>query len=678
MIAAVACCAPDQLTGELAGDPAVGPLIERFLRTARYDPPLAFDLVALARGRTGASWALRRLAVLMLEHQALGLVPDDDARIAALLQTLGLGGEPRAVFLDLTRRLDRLHRVHRGIDGAGTSEAALARFLEASRSDCKLTLSRYLFSPAEVVDRIVKSFTTSTGVRDSAGLGQPFVAEELAGSLERLPPYEAAIVRGLSRRPTVYWVSADTGSRINGVVEHPHDTVVAVIKPPGSDHEIEIKRVGLRQPEPLHAVFDRDGKEVPATHRIQGGSMGYYLRWEAAAAASLAHVYRRIQRDEAPISRTTAMSTIYGVPCGGGERHIVDYFARLAGPSGREQTRHAMRASIQAFCKEMRSQSLPARSDLELGAQFLGQVAPTQSVLIGTSSFRLDRIGGYLSPEGADYYFARTNPAATAAERQTFADEVLEEVLGVLTPVDAPFESHAQYLDAVFADVDNRARADRHYLAGMQQVGAFWGALVGMRAYTYGESFVARNVGLRSVWARGEWTPTLIFLDHDATYLSGIRSRQFHPLSALPGMRGDHMHVWGFGTVKGSTEWLRILYRVDGDRARTGETALRDEMRRAFDGVRRAIREDAHVQRCFHAEFVDRFADWDDLVSGYLALDKTPEARAAWAASASSRLEALRYPDNLRREYLSAFDRYADFLEAYGFLYGAQAADCGR
>ena len=390
MIAAVACCAPDQLTGELAGDPAVGPLIERFLRTPRYDPPLAFDLVALARGRTGASWALRRLAVLMLEHQALGLLPDDDARIAALLQTLGLGGEPRAVFLDLTRRLDRLHRVHRGIDGADTSDAALARFIEASRSDCKLTLSRYLFSPAEVVDRIVKSFTTSTGVRDSAGLGQPFVPEELAESLERLPPYEAAIVRGLSRRPTVYWVTPDTGSRINGLVEHPHDTVVAVIKPPGSDQEIEIKRVGLRQPEPLHAVFDRDGKEVPATHRIQGGSMGYYLRWEAAAAASLAQVHRRIQRDEAPISRTAAMSTIYGVPCDGGERHIVDYFARLAGPSGREQTRHAMRASIHAFCKEMRSQSLPARSDLELGAQFLGQVAPTQSVLIGTSSFRLE------------------------------------------------------------------------------------------------------------------------------------------------------------------------------------------------------------------------------------------------------------------------------------------------
>ena len=101
-------------------------------------------------------------------------------------------------------------------------------------------------------------------------------------------------------------------------------------------------------------------------------------------------------------------------------------------------------------------------------------------------------------------------------------------------------------------------------------------------------------------------------------------------------------------------------------------------MRSAFDRARRAIREDAHVQRCFHAEFVDRFADWDDLVSGYFVLDKTPEARAAWASSASSRLEALRYPDNLRREYLSAFDRYGDFIEAYGFLYGAQAAGCGR
>lgn len=678
MIAAVACCAPDQLTGELTGDPAVGPLVERFLRTPRYDQPFALDLVALARGHTGASWQLRRLAVLMLEHQALGLSPDDGAPVAVLLQSLGLAGEPRAVFLELAHRLGRLHRVHRGIAGTDTSDTALARFVEASRSDCKLTLSRYLFTPAEVVERIVKSFATSTGVRDGAGLGQPFVREELARSLDFLPPYEAAIVRGLSRQPTVYWVSPDTGSRINGLVEYPHDTVVAVVKPPGSDQEIEIKRVGLRQPEPLHAVFDRDGRDVPATHRIQGGSMAYYLRWEAAAAAGLAHVHRRIHGDEAPISRTAAMSTIYGVPCDGGERHVVDYFARVAGPSGREQTRRAMRASIQAFCREMKSQSLPARSDLELGAQFLGQVAPTQSVLIGTSSFRLDRIGGYLSPEGADHYFPLTGAAPTAAERQGFADEVLEEVLGVLTPVDAPFETHAQYVEAAFADTANRARADRHYLAAMRQIGAFWGALLGMRAFTYGESFVARNVGLRSVWARGEWTPTLVFLDHDATHLSGIRSRYFHPLSALPGMRGDHMHVWGFGTVKGSTEWLRILYRVDGDRVRAGETALRDEMRLAFDRARRAIREDAHVQRCFHAEFVDRFADWDDLVSEYIALDRTPAARAAWVAVASCRLESLRYPDDLRREYLCAFDRYGDFLEGYGFLYGAQAAAGAR
>jgi hypothetical protein len=678
MIAAVACCAPAQLTGELAGDPAVGPLIERFLRTSRYDPPLAFDLVALARGETGASWALRRLAVLMLEHQALGLSPDDDAQVVALLQSLGVAGEPRPIFLELTRRLGRLLRVHRGIAGADTSDAALARFVDASRSECKLTLGRYLFTPSEVVQRIVTSFTTSTGVRDGAGLGQPFVREELARSLDRLPPYEAAIVRGLSRQPTVYWVSPDTGSRINGLVEYPHDTVVAVIKPPGSDQEFEIKRVGLRQPEPLHAVFDRNGGDVPATHRIQGGSMAYYLRWEAAAAASLAHVHRRIHGDEAPISRTTAMSTIYGVPCGGGERHIVDYFARVAGPSGREDTRRAMRASIQAFCREMRSRSLPARTDFELGAQFLGQVAPTQSVLIGTSSFRLDRIGGYLSPAGADHYFAQMSPAPTAAECQAFADEVLEEILGVLSPVDTPFDTHTQYVDAAFADADNRARADRYYLATMRQLGAFWGALMGMRAFTYGESFVARNVGLRSVWAGGEWTPTLVFLDHDATYLSGVRSRQFHPLSALPGMRGDHMHVWGFGTVKGSSEWLRILYRVDDDRAREGEIALRDEMRRAFDRAGRAIREDVHVQRCFHAEFVDRFADWDVLASEYVHLEKTPAARAAWASAASARLEALRYPDNLRREHLSAFDRYGAFVESCGFLYGAPTASCGR
>jgi hypothetical protein len=658
--------APRSALGDLAEDPYAGALVDRFLQTVAYDAAFCLDLVALARDRHQYSWALRRLAILMLEHQVRALSPEDE-EVGSLLTALGL--PDLTAFPDLRARLARLDRVHVGIDGPCTPAEALAAFVEASRRECKLTLGRYLFTPEEVVERIVAALRTSTGVRDRPALEQPHVREEVTRCLEGLPPYEAAIVTGLCARATVYWVSPSTSSRINSLVEYPHETVVVVIKPPGSDLEIEIKRVGMRSAEPWHAVFERDGDEVPSTHRIQGASMAYYLRWEAASAAGLAHVHRLVHGREAPVSRTVAVSTVYGVPANGSECHVVSYFTTLAGPGGREDTRRAMRASIDAFCREMRSQSLPARNDLQLAAQFLGQAAPAQSVLAGTSSFRLDRLAGYLSPDGADRYFALLGEAPGSAEARAFADDVLEEALGVLTPRTA-FETHAQYVDAAFADPENRARADRNYVAAMRQIGAFWGTLAGMRSYTYGESFVARNVGLKSVWQHGEWTPGLVFLDHDGTYLSGMRSREFHPLSAIPGMRGDHMHVWGFREVKGSTEWLRILFRIDEAREREAQAELRREMRRTFDAARRAIREDPQVQRCFHSEFVDRFADWDDLVVEYLGLDGDPDVRNGWYAAASRRLEEKRYPENLAREYLSALDRYSMFLERYGFLYG--------
>ena len=262
---------------------------------------------------------------------------------------------------------------------------------------------------------------------------------------EHLPSFEAAILSALCRRSTIYWVSDATSSRLNSLVEFPLGTVVAVIKPPGSDLEIELKRVGVRGPHAWHVVFQRDGIEVPPTHRLQGGSMGDWTRWETASAAGLASVYRLIHGVDPPISRTVSVSTVYGVPVNGGERHIVDYFTRLDGPSGRDETRRAMRRSIDAYCHEMRWRALPVRNDVELSAQFLGQVAPTQAILVETSSFRLDRLVAHLSPDGADRYFAQISRGApSSAEAKIFADEILEEVLGVVTPQDTPFETHAQ------------------------------------------------------------------------------------------------------------------------------------------------------------------------------------------------------------------------------------------
>ena len=52
-------------------------LFDDLLQHERYNHGFCLRLFAVARQRTGASWSIRRLAVLMLEHQILKLHPGD-------------------------------------------------------------------------------------------------------------------------------------------------------------------------------------------------------------------------------------------------------------------------------------------------------------------------------------------------------------------------------------------------------------------------------------------------------------------------------------------------------------------------------------------------------------------------------------------------------------------------
>lgn len=660
---------------EFADDAGAISCVVAFLRRRAYDRQCCIDLLDVACDRVTRSWALRRLAILMLEHQILKLPEDDLDEFAFLFARLGIARDagadgPFGFIRELRGRLERLNRVHAAICGLDTPPQALADFIHASRSDCKLTLARYLFTPEEVVERIVGQLKTSAGLTDMRALNQPGVRPEIDHCFAHLPPFEAAILSSLCSRSSIYWLSASTPTRINGLVECPLNTVVAVIKLPGSDLEFELKRVGVPGRQPLDVVFSRDGCEVPATHRLHGGSMAYYLRWEAGAAAGLAQIYRLIHRVEPPISRTLSVSIIFGVPVNGSEQHVVDYFTNFSDSPRRDEARRAMRESIEAFRRETRVVTPSCGGALGLATQFLGQVAPAQSILTGTTSFRLDRLAEYLSPDGARSYFERgLNVPFDRAQGKRFADELLEEALGMVAQGDATYENHGQYIDACMSHPSNRMRADRHYGSIMRQIGRFWGTLFGMRSYSYGESFVARNVGLKSRWEDGAWQVRLVFMDHDALYLTGKRSRHFHPMSAVAGIRGDAWHIWGHRDVQGQVELLREIFRVDRYVELEGCAAFRDELRAAYRKTHDAIRHDLQVQRCFLPEFVERFSDWDDIVIAYLKCGDDPAALAAWREEASDALREKAYPDDLRREYLNSVEEYAPFLREYSFLY---------
>jgi hypothetical protein len=682
----------DLVGEELVRDTQAYALVDRFIGQWSYQREFCHELLEIARGSIPSSWNLRRLAILMLEHQILKLPLDNVAEFAALLSELGIAstdepdgyvsedvlkeGYSSTVMTDFIRefslRLSRLNRVHLAISGSETSNEALADFVYASRADCRLSLARYLLKPSEVADRIIDNLNQSLGVKDLVALNQPQVSREIEHCLERLPRFESEILSALCDGSRIYWVSDATSSEINSLVEYPLNTVVVVVKPSGSQVELEIKRAGARGNRPLDVVFERDGYEVPSTHRLHAGSMAYYLRWEAGAAAALSKIYRLIHGAEAPISRTLSVSTIYTVPVNGQHQHIVDYFSNLNGTRDADEVRRAMRESLRAFRDdEMGMVETPALpGDFGLATQFLAQVVPTQSILMNTSSFRLDRLESYLSPEGADIYFSQgLKRAFTASEARRFADELLDEILGIYISQGLHYQSYDQYVSSALAHSDNRARADMNYLSIMHQIGKFWGTLIGIRSYSYGESFVARNAALKSVFEDGEWRVKILFLDHDAMFLTGVRTNDFGPLYAIPNIVIDEKYIFGTSNIRGSVESLGAIYRVNETVASAGHSALNTALRTAYRRTQDELCNNSLLQGCFASSFVERIRDWDQIVARYLSVRNDPSKVDLWKDETTLFLQEKKYDDGLIRQHLLCIERYPNFLQKYSFLF---------
>src|SRR5687768_9762938 len=112
-------------------------LIAEFLRQDGYSRSFCLRLLKLAKQPTKADWNLRRLAILMLEHQILQLSPEHleefDFLLAHLnLKAPGLHNDIKPSVLkegyttivlrdfipEFQRRLARLNRVHQKIDGS--------------------------------------------------------------------------------------------------------------------------------------------------------------------------------------------------------------------------------------------------------------------------------------------------------------------------------------------------------------------------------------------------------------------------------------------------------------------------------------------------------------------------------------------------------------------------------
>jgi hypothetical protein len=681
----------DLLTTQFDDVPQAYALFADFLQHNSYSRCLCLKLLGVAQA-ADAPWEIRRLAVLMLEHQILKIHTSNLDEIAFLLAQLNLKKaatlkgaivssvlkegysttNPGHFIPEFRSRLQRLKRVHAKIRGWRTSEDGVRDFIDLSRRDCKLSLARYLFTAEEVVNEILRQILVSDGAKDVDTLQPVYVDSEAERAINLLPDFEASILRRLCASSRIYWVSEFTSAELNSLVEYPITTVALAIKPPGSNVEFEIKRAGRKSPLSLNIVNARDGYEVAPSHRLDGGNMQWLLRHEAKAAAQFGLIYRLVHGVEAPLPNYISRSTIYSVPVNGTQAQTLIYFTepRIFGERFVEM-RQAMADVVAAFRAEGYVNLPDLTGDLGLTAQFIATVSPAQAILNGTSSFRLDRLAVYLSSEGARRYFEEgLNTAYSKHDARRLADDVLEEILGVYHSPDVRYQSYKQYLAAAYAVPENRAKADSVYLSLLQEIGKVWGTLLGVRGYTRGESFVGRNVGLRSVWDAGQWQVKIIFMDHDSLVVPGLRDKDFNAQDTLPGMILDETYLWGRpGSVLGAVGCLRDIYRISDDLYEQGQALAKIAAKKAYKKTQHQLSSDPQLRELFEDLFVERLLDWDKLVKSYLRIKPATAASSRWKAKQRELLAEKTYEGHEFDAHMEAIEKNRAFLERHSFLF---------
>jgi hypothetical protein len=632
-------------------------------------------LVDAARGLNRESWELRRAATLMLEHQWL-LLGDADAE--DVCSDLGIvppreaegytATSIREMTAQMRVRLARNARVHTRIRGLRTSPAAVAAFLHLARRECRLTLARYLFTADEITKRICTQVRIMPAVRDAtADAPAPFASNEAPRTIDELPDLERTLLRALGEPPQTYWVGNATTSEINALVEYPLGTVAMTIKLPGSTTEIEIKRTGQRGP----AVLGAGCKPYQSTrsHYIRGASSKPILVWEAAAASFVCSAYRLIHGCDAPVSRTIYLSNVTSVPAERGPVNVIRYFTD---PSFHDGGFDALRAAIHNVVnEELGPEQRPVpEHDAALSGAFVGLISPGQAILCGSSSFRLDTLARHLAPDGAQRYFSEGLGIPYAPhDARAFADELLDEVLATYTPPTTRARTYGGYVGAAIAA--NRDRADRCYLDVLEQIGRFWGTMSALRIVSNGESFVARNVGLRAVWERGQWRVRVIFMDHDGMAIPGKDERDFQPASFARPAMNDYRHI--FGGRLGDTDLpgelgaLRRIYQPSAALERKAATVVRRSARSAYDATQAEFDTNDKLRALYGDRFATRLRDWDRVAAGYLRASRAQ--RDAWESETRATLSTRGYGANHVEAFVTTVRGFSVLLRKTAFLY---------
>ena len=210
----------------------------------------------------------------------------------------------------------------------------------------------------------------------------------------------------------------------------------------------------------------------------------------------------------------------------------------------------------------------------------------------------------------------------------------------------------------------------------MAQLGRFWGTVLASRGFSLGESFVARNVGLKSAWIGGRWRVRIIFMDHDNLQLPATTSDDpFRPWLILPATSIDADHVMGpiprRRPIAGALDHLKFIYRIDEPTANRHHEVFREAVTRAYRKTQAAQVKDARFRRIVPEAFVKSSQAWDRAVSTFLRSSRIEGEPSNWRDEVEAQLKGEGLPEDLRRRYSEAIETHAPLLKRLAFLHAA-------
>jgi hypothetical protein len=204
------------------------------------------------------------------------------------------------------------------------------------------------------------------------------------------------------------------------------------------------------------------------------------------------------------------------------------------------------------------------------------------------------------------------------------------------------------------------------------EAGRFWGTLVALKGYSNGESLVGRNVGLKSVWERGDWRVRIIFLDHDQLR---VPSDGFSPRDVLRGWRRDAAHILGEPGQgrKCVSDWLAIIYRVDSAIAKRGRKELFHAAIDAARLTRDRLANDPAVRAYFQPDCLTDASDWEAGAAAFIRARRCGRSvKAAIMAGRKLLANRGRQADFIARS-MDAVEQFAELLAEHGTLLVAES-----